>query len=226
MGYEGSEKTLHHFRATFFSPHARRRIREFVKGCSMCQLNKTEHLHPIGFLQPLSVPSQVWSDIAMDFVEGFPKVGGKSVILTVVHRFSKFAHFIALSHPYSTSSITTVFFDYIVCLHGMPCSILSDRDPVFTSTFWKDLFQLAGVTLWFSSAFHPQMDGQSEVANHTIAMYLRCLVGDHPRSWLQWLPYAEFCYNSYYQSALWATPFEVVYGRQPPALLQYEAVTS
>jgi hypothetical protein len=104
------------------------------------------------------------------------------------------------------------FFDNIMRLHGIPCSIVSDRDPVFTSTFWKELFQFAGVKLLLSSAFQLQIDGQSEVTNLTIAMYLRCLAGDRPRSWLQWLPWAEFCYNSSYQSSLRTTPFQVVYG--------------
>jgi hypothetical protein len=143
----------------------------------------------------------------MDFIEGFPKVGGKSVILTVVDIFLKFAHFIRLSHPYSAVTVAKAFFDNIVRLHGMPCSIVSDRDSVFTSTFWKELFQLADVKLLLSSAFHPQTDGQSEVTNRTIVMYLRCLAGDRPCSWLRWLPWAEFCYNSSYQTALQATPF-------------------
>jgi hypothetical protein len=104
-------------------------------------------LHPAGLLQPLAVPSSVWIDIAMDFVDGFPKVGGKSVILTVVDRFSKYAHLIPLSHPYSASFVAKAFFDEIVRLHGFPCSIVSDRDLVFTSIFWKDLFQLACTTL-------------------------------------------------------------------------------
>jgi hypothetical protein len=76
----------------------------------------------------------------MDFIEGFPKVGSKSVILTVVDRFSRFAHFIALGHPYTTASVAKAFFDNIVRLHGLPCSIVSDRDTVFTSTFWSELF--------------------------------------------------------------------------------------
>jgi hypothetical protein len=170
MGHEGCEKTLHRFWAMFYSPHARQR--EFMICCLVCQKNKTEHLHPAGLLQPLPVPSQIWSDIAMDFIEGFLKVGGKSVILTVVDRFSKFTHFIPLSHPYSANSVAKAFFDHTVHLHRMPCSITSHRDPVFTSMFWKEIFQLAGVSLRFSSAFHPQTDGQSEVANRTIAMYL------------------------------------------------------
>jgi hypothetical protein len=226
MGHEGSEKTLHRIRAAFYSPSTHRRVREFVHGCSVCQRNKTEHLHPAGLLQPLPVPDQVWSDISMDFIEGFPKIGGKSVILTVVDRFSKYAHFIPLSHPYLASSVAKVFFDNVVRLHGIPCSIVSDRDQIFTSNFWTDLFQLAGVKLLLSSAFHPQTDGQIEVASRTIAMYLRCLATDRPRSWLQWLPWAEFCYNSSFQSPLRTTPFHVVYGRPPPSLMKYETGSS
>jgi hypothetical protein len=95
---------------------------------AICQKNKTEALHPAGLLQPLDVPSQVWADIAMDFVEGLPKVNGKSVILTVVDRFSKYAHFIALGHPYTPTYVARAFFTDIVRLHGMPTSIVSDRD--------------------------------------------------------------------------------------------------
>jgi hypothetical protein len=192
----------------------------------VCQRNKTDHLHPAGLLQSLPVPDQIWSDMAMDFIEGFPKVGGKSVILRVVDRFSKFTHFIPLSHPYSASSMAKAFFDNIVRLHGMPCSIVSDRDPIFTSTFWKELFRLARVKLLLSSAFHPQTDGQSEVVNCTIVMYLCCLVGDRPHSLLQWLPWAEFFYNSSYQSALSITPFHVVYGQHPPPLVRYDSGSS
>jgi hypothetical protein len=95
----------------------------------------------------------------MDFIDGFPKVADKPVILTVVDRFSKYAHFIPLSHPYSASSVAKAFFDSIVCLHRVPCSIVSDCDPVFTSNFWSELFQFTGVKLLLSSAFHPQTDG-------------------------------------------------------------------
>jgi len=159
----------------------------------------------------------------MDFVEGFPKVGGKSVVLTVVDRLSKYAHFIALGHPYSATSVARAFFDQVVRLHGIPCSIVSDRDPVFTSAFWTELFQLAGVKLHLSSAFHPQTDGQSEVTNRILGVYLHCLASDRPRSWLRWLPWTEFCYNSSYQTALRATLFEVVYGRPPPTMASYQA---
>jgi hypothetical protein len=102
-----------------------------------------------------------------------------------------------------------------------PTSIVSDRDPVFMGHFWQELFRLSGVKLQLSSAFHPQSDGQSEAANKIITMYLCCLVGDWPRSWLQWLPWAEFCYNSSFQASLKTSSFRVVYGRDPPSLCAY-----
>ena len=95
----------------------------------------------------------------MDFIEGLPKVHGKSVILTVMDRFSMYAHFIALSHPYTVASVTRAFFEGIVRLHGFPNSIVSDRDSVFTSNLWCDLFKCAGVKQRLSTAFHPQTDG-------------------------------------------------------------------
>jgi hypothetical protein len=221
-GHEGAQKTLHRLRASFYNLRSSKLVREFVKGCLICQQNKTEHLHSTGLLQPLDVPSSIWSDIAMDFVEGFPKVGGRSVVLTVVDRFSKMAHFIPLSHPYTAMTLARAFFDNVVKLHGLPCSIVSDRDPVFTSALWTKLFTLSGVKLRLSSAFRPQTDGQSEVTNRVLAVYLCCLAGDRPRSWLRWLPWVEFCYNTSFQTALQTTPFRVVFGRDPPTLMSYQ----
>jgi hypothetical protein len=222
VGHEGTQKTLQRLRAEFYLEHDRRHIRDFVRACSTCQRNKIEALHPAGLLQSLPVPSKIWADIAMDFVEALPKVHGKSVILMVVDRFSKYAHFIPLGHPYTASSVAQAFFQDIVRLHGFLESIVSDRDPVFTGHVWRDLFKLAGVQLKMSFAFHPQTDGQSEVVNKTIAVYLRCLTGDRPRAWVDWLPWAEFCYNSSYHSALRTTSFHVVYGWPPPPLLSYQ----
>ena len=158
----------------------------------------------------------------MDFIEGLPKVGSKSVILTVVDRFSKYAHFIALGHPYTATSVTRAFFDGIVRLHGFLSSIVSDRDPVFTGNVWCDLFRCAGIKLRLSTAFHPQTDGQSEVVNKVIAMYFRCITGDRPRAWVDWLSWAEYCYNTSFHTALRATPFEVVYGCPPSPILPYQ----
>jgi hypothetical protein len=140
----------------------------------------------------------------------------------VVDRFSKYAHFIALGHPYTAASVARAFFDGIVRLHGFPSSIVSDRDPVFTGNVWRDLFRCTGVKLRMSTAFHPQTVGQSEVVNKIIAMYLRCVTCDRSRAWVDWLSWAEYCYNTSFHTALRATPFEVVYGRSPPSLLPYQ----
>jgi hypothetical protein len=150
---------LERLRASFFTPDDNKLVRDYIRGCVVCQRQKTEHLHPAGLLQPLVVLSSVWSDIAMYFVKGFPKIGGKSVILTVVDRFSKSAHFTPLGHPYSATSVAKAFFDSIVRLHGLPTSIVSDRDPIFTSNMWTNMFRLTETKLCTSLAFQPQMDG-------------------------------------------------------------------
>jgi hypothetical protein len=183
-GHEGTQKTLHRLRADFFVPGAQTIIWNFVRGCVTCHKNKTEHLHPTGLLQPLGVPSAIWADISMDFIESFHKINGKSVILTVVDRFSKAAHFITLGHPYTVTTVARTFFIEIIRLHDIPSSIVSNHDPTFTSNFWQELFKLSGVRLQMSSAFHLQSDGQTEVVNKIITMYLRCLTGDRPRQWL------------------------------------------
>ncbi|WVZ89724.1 hypothetical protein U9M48_036089, partial [Paspalum notatum var. saurae] len=188
----------HRIRADFYVPGCSL-VRDFMQACTVCQRNKTEALHPVALLQPLEVLSQVWADISVDFVEGLPKVHIKSVILTVVDRFSKYAHFIVLEHPYTAASVARAFFDNIL----------------------RDLFRMVGVKLRMSKAFHPQTDGQSEVVNKTIAMYLRFLTGGRTRAWVEWLPWAEYCYNTAFHSALRTTPFQVVYAQPLPALLPY-----
>jgi hypothetical protein len=164
----------------------------------------------------------VWTKIGLDFVEVLPHVGGKSIILMVVDHFSKYCHFIPLGHPYMVESVAQAFFAEIVRLHGVPQSMVSDRDPIFTSVFWQELMRLIGAKIHMTSTFHPQSDGQTEVANKVITMYMRCFTGDRPRQCLRWFPWAEYIYNTAYQSALRDTPFRVVYGRDPPSIRSYE----
>jgi len=132
VGHEGIQNTLQRIHADFYVVHDRRVVHGYVRACSTCQCNKTEALHPTGLLQPLPVPSRVWANILMDFIEALLKVHVKSMLLNVVDRFSKYAHFILLRHPYRAASIGRAFFSDIVWLHSFPKSIVSDRNPVFT----------------------------------------------------------------------------------------------
>jgi transposase InsO family protein len=141
----------------------------YVRTCPICQMTKPQHIHTPGLLQPLPIPQEAWSNIGTDFITGLPKSEDKEVILVIVDRLTKFAHFIALSHPISTLTIAHVFLDNIYKLHGLPTSIISDRDPVFTSRFWKEISSLLGIQLNMSIAYHPQMDGQTERVNQCLS---------------------------------------------------------
>nr|GEX23665.1 reverse transcriptase [Tanacetum cinerariifolium] len=131
--------------------------------------------------------------ISMDFIEKLPTSHGKSPILVVVDRLRKYAHFIPLTHPFITSQVAQVFLDQVYKLHGLPESIVSDRDKVFLRNFWKALFAELKVKLKLSTAYHPQTDGQTEVVNRSLGCYLRCMCGEKPKEWVKWLPLAEFC---------------------------------
>jgi hypothetical protein len=181
-GHEGVQRTLHRLRRDFFFPAMRRVVQDFVRACATCQRNKSEHLHPTGLLLPLPVPQAVWSDIGLDFIEALPRVGGKSVILTVVDRFSKYCHFLPLAHPYSAEPVAQAFFGEIVRLHGIPQSKVSDRDSVFTSAFWKELMRLTGTKLHMTSAFHPQSDGQTEAPTKSSSCTFGASLGIGPVS--------------------------------------------
>ena len=108
--------------------------------CLVCQRNKGETIKTPGLLQPLSIPSQRWEEVSMDFITGLPRSKGHNVIMVVVDRLTKYAHFISLSHPFTSSIVENVCLENIQKLHGIPKIIVSDCDPIFTSDFWKDLF--------------------------------------------------------------------------------------
>ncbi|MED6176079.1 hypothetical protein PIB30_116938 [Stylosanthes scabra] len=199
-----------------------RDIRQHVLSCAICQRAKVETKMPDGLLQPLPISSQVWEDIAMNFIASLPAARGFSVILVVIDRLTKFAHFMPLKHDFSSKTVAEAFVQNVVKIHGFPKSIVSDRDKVFVSTFWQQLFRLQGTNLAMSSAYHPQSGGQGEVLNRTLEMYLRCFYFEYPRKWLEMLPWAQYWYNTSFHSSIKMAPFKALFGRDPPSLIRYE----
>jgi hypothetical protein len=140
-------------------------VKKFVASCSVCAQAKPDHARYPGLLAPLPVPTESSQVISMDFIEGLPRSGTANCLMVVVDRFSKFAHFIPLSHSFSAQQDGQAFLDNIYHLHGLPSTIISDRDRIFTNVFWCELFRLAQTTLSMSSAYHPQTNGQTECVN-------------------------------------------------------------
>lgn len=152
----------------------------------------------------------------MDFITGLPSSNGFTVTLVVIDQLSKYTHFAPLKSDYSSLKVAETFMRTVVKLHGIPKSIVSDRDKVFTSTFWQHLFRLSSTTLAMSSVYHPQTDG-----NKCLEMYLCCFTGSNPKFWSRLLAWAEFWYNTSFHTSIGMTPFKAVYGRDPPSLVKY-----
>jgi hypothetical protein len=148
-------------------------------------------------------------------VEGLPLSEGANTILVIVDRFTKYAHFVPMKHPFTAPQVARVLIDSVVKLHGMPKSIVSDRGSIFTSIFWRQLFQKLGTKLKFTTAYHPQTDGQTERVNQSLEMYLRCSIQENSKNWKQWLSLAEFWYNSCNHSSIGMSPFKALYGHEP-----------
>lgn len=130
-------------------------VKKYCEECIVYQRNKTL-ASPAGLLTPLEIPNRVWYDISMVFIDGLPKAAGFDVVLVVVDRFSKYGHFLSLKHPYAAKSVAELFVKEVVQLHGLPKSMASDRDKVFLSHFWRELFRLAETRLNRSTTYHPQ----------------------------------------------------------------------
>ncbi|KAL8091541.1 hypothetical protein AgCh_033970 [Apium graveolens] len=220
-GHSGIKRILVRLSSVVFWPNMRRDVEKYIAACLVYQQTKYSTQAPAGLLQPLPVPNLVWDELTMDFITGLPSSRGFTVILVVVDRLTKFAHFGPLPTHFTASKTAELFAEIVIKFHGFPSSIISDRDPIFVSLFWKTLFELSGTTLHHSTAYHPQTDGQTEVVNRGLEQYLRAFTHDCPSAWVNYLCWAEFCYNSSYHTSLQMSPYQALFGRLPPTIPMY-----
>jgi transposase InsO family protein len=174
-------------------------------------------------LQPLQIPQWKWDEIEMDFIVGLPRTrAGYDSIWVVVDRLTKMTHFIPVKITYNSVVLAELYMSQIVCLHGIPKKIISDRGTQFTSHFLQQLHEALGTHLKFSSAYHPQTDGQTERTNQILEDMLRACALQDKLGWDKRLPYAEFSYNNSYQASLKMSPFEELYGRTCRTALHWD----
>ncbi|XP_061993237.1 uncharacterized protein LOC133711082, partial [Rosa rugosa] len=212
--HPGGTKMYMDLRRQFWWYGMKRDVAEHVSKCLTCQRVKAEHQRPAGMLQPLPIPVWKWEDISMDFVTGLPRSRqGYDSIWVIVDRLTKSAHFLPVAKTYSGDALCKLYVNEIVRLHGVPVTIVSDRDARFTSEFWRRFHKALGTALAMSTAFHPQTDGQTERVNQVMEDMLRACVMDFKGSWADHLPLIEFAYNNSYHASIGMAPYEALYGR-------------
>jgi len=214
-GHFGTYKTIGRVRANFYWPKMDENITEYVRSYDVCQRNKVIQHKKFGLLEPLEVPIRPWTAISMDFIVGLPKSNGYTKIWVIVDRFSKMAHFIPLRTEEHIKELALTFVKEVWRLHGLPETIVSDRDTRFTSKFWTSLMQLLQVKLNLSTAFHPERDGQTERVNQTLEQYFRSYCSYQQDDWVSLLPFGEHAYNTSMSESTKARPLEINYGLSP-----------
>uniref|UniRef100_A0A8C5BNC0 Gypsy retrotransposon integrase-like protein 1 n=1 Tax=Gadus morhua TaxID=8049 RepID=A0A8C5BNC0_GADMO len=224
--HPGIQRTQDFLRRRFWWPSLEEDVRGFVNACPVCNQSKTSRRPPAGFLQPLPIPHRPWSHISLDFVTGLPASKDHTVVLTLVDRFSKLAHFIPLTKLPSARESADLLLHHVFHLHGLPTDVVSDRGPQFTWAFWREFCSLVGATVSLSSGFHPQSNGQTERVNQDLETTLRCLVNRNPASWSDQLVWVEYAHNTLTCSSTGLSPFQCAYGYLPPLFPNLEKESS
>jgi RNase H-like domain found in reverse transcriptase/Reverse transcriptase (RNA-dependent DNA polymerase)/Integrase zinc binding domain/Chromo (CHRromatin Organisation MOdifier) domain/Zinc knuckle len=218
-GHMGVEKTYELVNREYSWPQMRKDIIKYVKECALCQRAKARRHRPYGELMSLPIPLGPMQSLSMDFITDLPCVehGRRNVdaILVIVDRFTKMGFYIPTAKDLDAPGLADVVFERVFMRFGLPRDIISDRGSLFTSSFWKTLMQRACTTLRYSTAYHPQTDGQTERLNQVLEQYLRCYINYHMDDWPQWLPMAEFAYNNAPQASTGRSPFYALYGFHP-----------
>ena len=167
--HPGSNKIYQDLKQQFWWTRMKREIAKYVSECDICRRVKASHLRPAGTLQPLSIPEWKWEDISMDFIVGLPRTQkGYDSIWVIVDRLTKSAHFLPVKTIYRIKKYAELYMDHILCLHGVPKTIISDHGTQFVARFWEQLHTCLGTHLIRSSTYHPQTDGQTERVNQIV----------------------------------------------------------
>ncbi|KAF7841378.1 Transposon Ty3-G Gag-Pol polyprotein [Senna tora] len=222
-GHGRVTKTFKSVSELFYWRNLRKEVEIFVSECLVCQQVKPLTCKKQGLLQPIPVPIKPWREVTMDFITNLPSSSGFSIIMVVVDKFTKVAHFAALKSGYTASKVAARFVEVVVKLHGFPSRIISDRDSIFLSQFWKNLMDFNGTKLAYRTAYHPETDGQTEVVNRCLEQYLRSFTSDFPHKWYNFLPWAELWYNSTFHSAIGMSPYKALYGVATSPLPGYDS---
>jgi len=186
-----------------------------MDGCDACQRYKNRSEAPAGKLMPNAIPEKPWSYISADFITKLPLAQGYDAILVVCNHFSKMAHFIATTEKTSVEGLAKLFWDHVWKLHRLPESIISDRGVQFAVGMIKELNNLLGIQTKLSTAYYPQMDGQTERINQELEQYLRVFIDHRQEQWLDWLGMVEFTYNNKIHAATKTSPFKANYSQNP-----------
>jgi len=215
-GHLGSSKTIESVTRHFYWPRMHNDIKRYVSSCYSCQANKPSQQLPMGLLHPLPIPDRPWQQVTMDLITQLPvSKDGHDAIVVFVDKLSKMVHWVATRTSATAPELARVMFDHVVRLHGLPESIVSDRDTRFTSHFWTSLWELCGTKLAMSTAFHPQTDGQTERANRTLEEMLRHYVSIRQDDWDTKLTAAEIAYNNSVHASTGFTPYYLNSGQHP-----------
>jgi len=214
-GHLGKDKTIDQVKRRFYWIRMDDEIQKYVVSCDLCQRNKPSQQPKIGLLQPLPIPDRPWQQVSMDLITQLPKSRtGHDAIVVFVDKLTKMVHYVATTTNVTAPKLAQIVLREVCRLHGIPESILSDRDPRFTAHFWRALWDQLGTRLVMSTAYHPQTDGQTERANRTLEEMLRSYVNVNQNDWDEHLSVLEMAYNNSKQISTGFSPFYLNTGQE------------
>ena len=219
--HSGPERLWQTLSQKFYWKRMKADVLEYCKSCDSCQKTKFGNFNKFGFLIPNPIPSRPYQSIAMDFIVNLPWSGDFNAIFVVVDRLTKQGTFIPCTTGLTAEEFAELFVKHIVCKFGLPDSIITDRDPRWTSDFWKGVARFLKTKMALSSAHHPQHDGQTEILNRQLTTMLRAYVSDDLSDWSVWLHILEFAYNNSIHGSTGASPNFLMYGFQPKSPLDF-----